>query len=814
MTISSTTRKAGPFAGNGVATTFPFGFKVFANSDLALTLTSASGATSALVLDSDYSVALNADQDASPGGTITYPRVGSGGLLLPTGSSLIAIGDTPYDQPTDLTNEGGFYPSTIEDMSDRSTIQIQQLEELASRTLHFPVTEDATAGEFAPASDRADTVFGFDTIGGPTYLPIPASVGAGDLKSESWTAGTDYVQNTTTVVTLSRAYGSAANIGTVVMDGVAQDPNTYALISGGTQLQFNAPIPASRVWCIGGTTLSLYVPPNGTVGDAQLSWGGILNRVCDSVAALASLTISTYTRAFVTGYYAAGDGGGGSYYYSASTAHASANGGTVIASTTGPGCWLLAHARAVSVKQFGAKGDGATDDSTAFQNALTALQTAGGGTLYLPASTYVLATALTYVAPNTTAGLSIAGDGSSVTVLKFRGSVNGLSVALNGPFTAVQMCGFSVTTNTVNTQNAITISQSVAVPDPANVAANKLSDILIYGEGGYGSGHLNCWLNGVVVAGASNINFDTVYIFGGASAPYPNTDGAGFNLSGTGTKIPVVFNFVNCVVNLMGSGILYGSWVQGVQVTNCNFTGCFYGIYAPASAVNLVQLCVSNSQFNCQGGILAGAPIQGLIIANNFFLFPNNSSCIQLEQTSLTNIYGNTFEPASFPATNSNGVVIQNTVTSGISATITGNSFVNVPSACIDLDTTSSACRVSNNTFYGTSIFKVQDNGTGNGVEMRLNANPGYAVTTDRAVEQWGSTTVTLNSAGGGAMSFPLAMAALHTALVSNGNIGASPNTDVVANMASSNGTTLTFQVYPNPGAGNYQLNWLVRGSL
>ena len=34
MTISSTTRIAGPFTGNGVTTVFPFTFKVFANIDL------------------------------------------------------------------------------------------------------------------------------------------------------------------------------------------------------------------------------------------------------------------------------------------------------------------------------------------------------------------------------------------------------------------------------------------------------------------------------------------------------------------------------------------------------------------------------------------------------------------------------------------------------------------------------------------------------------------------------------------------------------------------------------------------------------
>ena len=34
MTISSTTRKAGPFTGNGVTVAFPFAFKVFTVADV------------------------------------------------------------------------------------------------------------------------------------------------------------------------------------------------------------------------------------------------------------------------------------------------------------------------------------------------------------------------------------------------------------------------------------------------------------------------------------------------------------------------------------------------------------------------------------------------------------------------------------------------------------------------------------------------------------------------------------------------------------------------------------------------------------
>ncbi|MDE1154418.1 MAG: hypothetical protein PW735_01665 [Acidobacteriaceae bacterium] len=77
MTISSTTRRAGPFAGNGVTTVFPFAFKVFAKTDVSVAVVDSQGNQTALTLDSDYSVALNADQNANPGGNITYPISGT-----------------------------------------------------------------------------------------------------------------------------------------------------------------------------------------------------------------------------------------------------------------------------------------------------------------------------------------------------------------------------------------------------------------------------------------------------------------------------------------------------------------------------------------------------------------------------------------------------------------------------------------------------------------------------------------------------------------------------------------------------------------
>lgn len=121
MTISSTNRKAGPYAGNGSTTIFPFAFKVFSASDLYVVTTTALGAVLPLETGTDYSVNLNADQDDNPGGTIALSSA------LASGDSLAITSDIQPLQPVELTNAGGFYPRVINDALDRLTILVQQL---------------------------------------------------------------------------------------------------------------------------------------------------------------------------------------------------------------------------------------------------------------------------------------------------------------------------------------------------------------------------------------------------------------------------------------------------------------------------------------------------------------------------------------------------------------------------------------------------------------------------------------------------------------------------------------------------------------
>lgn len=98
------------------------------------------------------------------------------------------------------------------------------------------------------------------------------------------------------------------------------------------------------------------------------------NRVVDSIAALRALDKTKYTRAFVTGYYAAGDGGGGPYWYDSTDTTSSDNGGTIIVASDG-GRWKLVYGKAVTLRQFGAKGDSTGSTGTG-QDATTYIQAA------------------------------------------------------------------------------------------------------------------------------------------------------------------------------------------------------------------------------------------------------------------------------------------------------------------------------------------------------------------------------------------------------------------------------------------------------
>lgn len=165
------------------------------------------------------------------------------------------------------------------------------------------------------------------------------------------------------------------------------------------------------------------------------------DQIVNSIADLRALLKTSASKfAFVNGYYAAGDGGGGQYYLDAADTTSADNGGTIIVATDG-GRWKLIVTGQVSVKQFGAKGDGTsgTNDSLAIQNAAT-WSAANKATLLFPKATYRLLSFVSipsnsdwlgevgtviYLDPAMTLGTVIGGTARGV----FANIVNDISIA-------------------------------------------------------------------------------------------------------------------------------------------------------------------------------------------------------------------------------------------------------------------------------------------------------------------------------------------------------------------------------------------------
>lgn len=310
MTISSTTRTAGPFTGNDVTVTFAFTFKVFAASDLQLvrTLTS-TGVSTTLTITTDYTVTLNADQNAAPGGSITLTSA------LATGYTLIITSDIAALQATDLTNQGGFYPRVITNALDKLTILVQQALSILGRSLQFPLSDTNYNPTLPAKAQRVGRVLAFDeTTGdpapGPTIVDV-GTVGAAVTAIETVAANIASVNtdatNITSINTVAGSIGSVnttagniADVNTVAGDIV--DVNTVAGSIGNVNTVSGDIADVNTVASIS-ASVSTVATNIAAVNDASTNMAAIIAAPSEAAAAAASAAAAAASAA--AGFYSA-----------------------------------------------------------------------------------------------------------------------------------------------------------------------------------------------------------------------------------------------------------------------------------------------------------------------------------------------------------------------------------------------------------------------------------------------------------------------------------------------------------------------------
>lgn len=175
MTVSSTTDRA-TFPGNGVAQIFPLPFRFFANSDIQVWLvTNATGVLTPQTIGVHYTLtgANDPEVDGSPTSSLTM-------LTAPTAlESLFVQRVIPVTQPTDIINQGRFFPETHEAVFDRLTMLLQQANGESKGAIRVAIGDPEPA-RLAPAVSRANQLMAFDSLGNPVAA-IPASGSATDL---------------------------------------------------------------------------------------------------------------------------------------------------------------------------------------------------------------------------------------------------------------------------------------------------------------------------------------------------------------------------------------------------------------------------------------------------------------------------------------------------------------------------------------------------------------------------------------------------------------------------------------------------------
>lgn len=288
-------------------------------------------------------------------------------------------------------------------------------------------------------------------------------------------------------------------------------------------------------------------------------------QVVKSIAELKTLLIGSPSKnAFVTGYYAQGDGGGGAYHLDISDITSADNGGSIIVAVDG-GRWKLDSVSPRSVKQFGAKGDGAANDRPAFLAAYAAPGTFG---LYVPAGTYIISGGGITLGQ----GQGLLGESSASSIIKTTQATGDV----------VTMVGFG--SRVENMQFDASVVRTAGRYINSAVARTYIRNIEIYN-----------YFTGIALSSAytfvENISINTCSV-----------DGDGYGIHIYGGNDQFIRNVIvdNTEIKAPFAGI-YVTQCGGAKISNCDFIRCKVGVYlnsldgANVSAIDFTDIYCDTS---------------------------------------------------------------------------------------------------------------------------------------------------------------------------------------------------------------------------
>ena len=455
---------------------------------------------------------------------------------------------------------------------------------------------------------------------------------------------------------------------------------------------------------VSGATVSSAMQP--VVGASTIPEALLLERAIRYFSTIAALRVNSGvgpSAVWVEGYYAGSDGGEGLFYSSSTDTTSADNGGTIIVDTSGTRWYRAYNKSALNVLWFGADPSAIADSQPAFANAL-----AVSGNIFVPAGKYKLNSALAYTLPNGAAAFTMTGAGPDATTLYWP-SGQGLTVNFPSASNTAHIRDMTFTTATAGAGSRGLLLNYTGTSYVITSALTDVTNCTFRGDDGYIINYY--WDQAVKVVAVNNVDFTNVSVSG------PAPGGSGYTNVGTGVYLEgstahsfygVVYNFYGCLFNYLASGVLYGDYIQGVTLTQCNFTGGTNGVVSYTSETGtLDQLSVMGCQINVAfGGVIMETFTSAVTITNNLFIVPAGAFGVSISSNTFT-VVGNVFDGGS--TVNAVGI----NITGGTGGSIDANSFSNLSSA-ITLEAASSGNVVGPSNSYVFCTTTVADLGTNN----------------------------------------------------------------------------------------------------
>lgn len=281
---------------------------------------------------------------------------------------------------------------------------------------------------------------------------------------------------------------------------------------------------------------------------------------------------------------------------------------------------VLVQSQYISVKDYGARGDGVTDDTGAIQAALNYASGKQIG-VYIPGGRYLVTSPLTLNVTGSSSN-AIFGDGNGVSVVMLNTGGNGININYTGNWWLFDVppgstaCAFRnltfTTTNTFVAGSKCLAFEGVCV-EGRPTRQTIIENVEFQGFNSFNQGWATqLWLHDVGGITISACKFTMG----------PSNQGDGIVWSGTAqANSPVDVRITSCGFVYGNRGIyLTGVGTEGIYIVNTDFVGCNYGIYVDVAAES--GLHVSNGHMNTfKRGLylkgMIGGTISGILFYQN-----------------------------------------------------------------------------------------------------------------------------------------------------------------------------------------------------